>query len=242
MVSLRLQALICARLEVTLPKYFAFVSVLLILSNTSTYTQPLNAPTPSQSSVWSHNGSVMYLVANDSAREFYYQRPRPGMLEAGALPGTLLFRGQIKNGELSGTAYLFNPRCGAVPFEVKGSILDNGERILLTGQAPRVGQDCKAYGYHASDLEFRLLKRTEEAQSQQIPATAQTSIVEKPKAQEPLMEVDNPKLPSTRTVQPSVTDQTPSASKNLEDWIWTIELLVTGAFFFGILIWTLSKT
>jgi hypothetical protein len=240
-VSIRLQALICARLEITLPRYFAFVCILLFLLNTSTHTQPRNTPT-SQFSIWDHNGSVMYLVASGSSREFYYQKPRPGMLEAGARPGALLFRGQIKNAELSGTAYLFNPRCGAVPFEVKGSIVDNDERILLTGQAPQVGQNCKAYGSYANNLEFRLLKRTEEAQSQQTAATAQTPIVEKPKAQEPLREVDKPKLPNTQTVQPSVTDQTPSASKDLVDWIWAIELIMTSVFFFGILIWTLSKT
>src|SRR5262245_47507895 len=29
--------------------------------------------------IWDHNGSVMYLVANGSSREFYYQKPRQGM-------------------------------------------------------------------------------------------------------------------------------------------------------------------
>ena len=88
--------------------------------------------------VWDHNGSVMYLVANGSSREFYYQKPRPGMLDAGARPGSLLFRGQLNSGQYSGTAYFFNPLCGAIPFEVKGPILEDEERIVLTGQAPRV--------------------------------------------------------------------------------------------------------
>jgi hypothetical protein len=31
--------------------------------------------------IWDHNGSVMYLVANGPSREFHYQKPRAGMLE-----------------------------------------------------------------------------------------------------------------------------------------------------------------
>ena len=49
-----------------------------------------------ESTIWDHNGSVMYLIANGSSREIFYQKPRPGMLEAGARPGSLLFRGEIK--------------------------------------------------------------------------------------------------------------------------------------------------
>jgi hypothetical protein len=224
------------------PKYFAFVFSLLILLHTSTHAQPQNTPAPSQPSLWDHNGSVVYLVADGSAREFHYQKPRPGMLAAGARPGTLLFRGQIKDGELSGTAYLFNPRCGAVPFEVKGSIADNDERILLTGQTPRVGRDCKAHGSYASNLEFSLLKPTEQAPSQQTsaPPTAQTPAVEERKAQEPLREIAKPEPSTITTLQPPVTGEIPLASPELEDLILAGELIVIGVFFFGILIWILS--
>ena len=45
----------------------------------------------SERTVWDHNGSVMYLVANGASREFHYQKPRPGMLDAGVRPGSLLF-------------------------------------------------------------------------------------------------------------------------------------------------------
>ena len=123
----------------------------------------------------------MYLVANGSSREFYYQKPRSGMLEAGAYPDFLLFRGQIDNGQFSGTAYLFNAHCGQVPFEVKGPVLDNGGRVVLTGQAPRVGRNCQASGYYTSTLEFRLLKTTEVAQPPQPSTTAQAPDVEERK-------------------------------------------------------------
>ena len=36
--------------------------------------------------LWDHNGSVMYLVENGASREFYYQKPRAGMLEAERIP------------------------------------------------------------------------------------------------------------------------------------------------------------
>ena len=65
----------------------------------------------SEPTTWDHNGSVMYLVANGQSREFHYQKPRAGMLEVGVRPGSLLFSGQIDNGQYSGTAYIFNPHC-----------------------------------------------------------------------------------------------------------------------------------
>ncbi len=107
--------------------------------------------------LWDHNGSVKYLVANGSSREFYYQKPRPGILEVGAHPGSFLFQGQINKRQYSGTAYIFNPHCGPIPFEVKGPILDDDERIVLTGHAPLVGRNYRPYGSYTSNLEFRRL-------------------------------------------------------------------------------------
>jgi len=134
--------------------------------------------------IWDHNGSAMYLVESGSSREFHYLKPRPGMLEAGARPGSLLFRGQVENGQYSGTAYLFNPHCGAIPFQVKGPALDNDERIILTGQVPQVGRNCRIYGSYASNLEFSRLKPTDVAQSQEAEAT-QALGVEQPKSETP---------------------------------------------------------
>jgi hypothetical protein len=151
----------------------------------------------------------MYLIANDSSREFYYQKPRPGMLEAGAHPDSLLFRGQINDGQLSGTAYLFNPHCGQVPFEVKGPMLDNGGKVVLTGQAPRLGRNCQPYGNYTTTLEFRLLKTTEVAQPQPPPATAPTSNVEDSKSVPPSSDAGEPRQPITQSAQPTPMTQTP---------------------------------
>jgi hypothetical protein len=141
----------------------ALVAYVAWCSNAQTQTQT-TSPGPT---IWDHNGSVMYLIATGQSREFYYQKPRTGMIDAGAHPGSLLFRGEIDNGKVSGTAYIFNSRCGQIPFQVEGSILDNDERIMLTGQAPRVARNCRADGSYTSNLEFRLLKQNDGAQSQE---------------------------------------------------------------------------
>ena len=155
----------------------------------------------SEPTVWDHNGSVMYLVANGPSREFYYQKPLPGMLEVGVRPGSLLFRGEIDNGQYSGTAYIFSQHCGQTPFQVKGSVLDNDERIVLTGQAPRVGRNCRADGSSTSNLEFRRVKPNEGAQSQEqfTPATA------------PGVEVSKPEVPTLGDALPSAPTAQPPA-------------------------------
>ena len=109
-------------------------------------------------SLWSHNGSVLYLVANGTWREFHYKQPRPGMVQVGAYPDALLFRGQSINHEYFGTAFLFNSQCGQLPYQVRGSILDGYKRVLMTGQAPQVGPDCRVIGYFDDTLDFRLIE------------------------------------------------------------------------------------
>ncbi len=163
-----------------------------------------------ESTIWDHNGSVMYLVANGSSREFYYQKPRPGMLEAGARPGSLLFRGQVNEGQYSGTAYIFNAHCGPIPFQVKGPILDNDERIKLTGQAPRVVRNCSPYGTFTSNLEFRRLETKETAQSQVPLAATQPPAIGGLKPEVPAR--TGGELPSAPPAQPSVKTEIPVAA------------------------------
>jgi hypothetical protein len=140
-----------------MPKNFAPLVILPILFvSTCAFAQVPNAS--SDRTMWDHNGSVMYLIANGPTREFFYEKPRPGMLEAGAKTGSLLFRGEASNDQYSGTAYIFNLRCGQVPFNVKGAIVDGGDRIVLTGQAPRIGPNCQAYASYSTTLEFRWLR------------------------------------------------------------------------------------
>ena len=52
-------------------------------------------------SLWYHNGSIVYLVAKGTLREFHYKEPRLGMLDEGVRPGALLFRGQSNTIDIS---------------------------------------------------------------------------------------------------------------------------------------------
>ena len=190
-----------------MPKRFIFLWTIPLFFSTSLYAQPQDASPPAERTLWDHNGSIMYLIAIGSSRELHYQKPRPGMLEAGAHPDDVLFKGEINDGQISGTAYIFNAQCGQVPFHVKGPILDNGGRIVLTGQAPRIGRNCQTFGDHTSTLEFRLLKTSEVAQPS--PATAQAPNVEEPTRDPPPSDAAEPNLSNNSSAQPARTRQTP---------------------------------
>jgi hypothetical protein len=108
---------------------------------------------------WNHNGSTMYLLVKGSSREFYYERPRMGILEAGARRGALLFSGEVMDNAYQGVAYVFKGFCGQFPYQVSGPILDGGRRVVLRGQAPRVNAECQITGYLTDVLEFSLIDR-----------------------------------------------------------------------------------
>jgi len=196
-----------------IPRHFAFFAVLPVLFlNTSVHAQTADAS--ADRTIWDHNGSVMYLVANGSSRELYYEKPRPGMLEAGAKPGSLLFRGEVNNGQYSGTSYILNRRCGRIPFQVKGAILDNDQRIVLTGQAPRVGRNCKTYASYTTNLEFRLLKPIVESLSQE-----RVSDDEENKPEISLKAESEVEKPSASTAQEAAANDSPSAAKEVSPTI-----------------------
>jgi hypothetical protein len=110
-------------------------------------------------SFWSHNGSIMALVSDGASRAFYYLKPRPGMIEAGAQKGSLLFSGETVHDTYKGTAVIYNKRCGQIPYEVSGPILENGRKVVLQGLAPRIDNNCTRTGYLNDTLEFTLLGR-----------------------------------------------------------------------------------
>jgi hypothetical protein len=174
-----------------MPKNFApFVILPILFMSTRSQAQVPDAS--SERTMWDHNGSVMDLIANGSSREFFYEKPRAGMSEAGAKTGSLLFRGEVTSGQYSGTAYVFNPVCGQLPFQAKGAVLDDGKRIVLTGQAPRVGRNCQAYASYSTTLEFRLLTPIADSP----PSEPQKE--ENSKAEVPLMSGNAVNAPSAR--------------------------------------------
>jgi hypothetical protein len=124
-------------------------------------------PPPSDSggssgrSYWAHNGSVLYLIANGRSRELYYDTPKPGLVTAGATPGSLLFKGTFQNGTYSGTAYIFNKRCGTVPYQVSGPVSNDFESVTMQGDAPSgLDANCNPTKYVADTLQFSLCSKT----------------------------------------------------------------------------------
>ena len=119
-----------------------------------------NIPQPSQTQqlLWDHNGSTVYLVAQGRSRKFFYKQPREGLLIAGARPNELVFSGEVVGEQYRGVAYRFNSRCGKLPYQVSGPILDNYRRVELRGQAPRVDSNCGVTDYVDDLLVFQLIE------------------------------------------------------------------------------------
>lgn len=115
---------------------------------------------PVNFSVWTHNSSTVDLVSIGRSRTFFYQTPRPELADAGVGPGTLLFEGESNDQQYIGMAHRFGSTCGRTSYRVSGPILDNYERVAVTGEAPHLGSDCRVQGYFEDTLDFRLVKST----------------------------------------------------------------------------------
>jgi hypothetical protein len=182
-----------------MPKRFGLCCALLALS-TSALAQSRGPAARLESTLWDHDGSVVYLLALGAARELHYKEPRAGMVEAGARPGALLFRGTVANGQFVGTAFIFDRRCGPLPYPVSGPILDHDERVVLTGEAPLVGAKCRVQGHFTEVLEFRLQNANKTARAL-APEDAPSP---------PLPTEERPALPAPAPPAPSRESQSPS--------------------------------
>jgi tetratricopeptide (TPR) repeat protein/uncharacterized protein YgiM (DUF1202 family) len=111
---------------------------------------------------WNHNGSTMKLVAKGTRRRFYYERPRKGIRASGVRRGTLLFDGVREGFTYSGTARIFNSRCGTKTYAVSGSVSDDEETVTLLGRAPIVDSSCNLAGYRDDYLYFELKKQRDQ--------------------------------------------------------------------------------
>lgn len=103
----------------------------------------LGVSSPGQAdSLWSHNNSLMRLVETNNSIEIFYEQPRKELQERGVRPGTLLYRGAVMNGMVSGTARAYLTECkNPIEFELTGTISPQ-RLIALKGQRP-LTLDCK---------------------------------------------------------------------------------------------------
>ena len=92
--------------------------------------------------LWSHNQSLMRLVESNNGIEIFYEQPRKELQERGVKPGTLLYRGAVMNGVMSGTAHAYLTECKTpIEFELSGTFSPH-TLIALKGQRP-ITIDCK---------------------------------------------------------------------------------------------------
>lgn len=98
--------------------------------------------------LWDHNNSIMLVKLSSTSIEIYYQNPRQGMIDEGVRSGTLLFSGQRNGDRVSGTAYVFDRRCGSLPYQDDGEIIGN-RRIILNGRRvpTQLTSDCRVTGW-----------------------------------------------------------------------------------------------
>jgi hypothetical protein len=109
-------------------------------------------------SLWDHNGSTVSLEASGANRKFFYQAPRPGLPVAA---GTLLFSGTRNGTRYSGTAYVFSERCGAIGYQVSGSVTADDRSITMYGRAPLKNGSCNVVAYRDDVLVFTYLPPAE---------------------------------------------------------------------------------
>lgn len=82
-----------------------------------------------------HNGSAMRIEREGSRVRIVYDAPRPGLREAGVMPGMIVFEGVQTGDKLAGRAFAFKRGCQPAGYDVAGSIA--GDRIELNGPGPK---------------------------------------------------------------------------------------------------------
>lgn len=121
--------------------------------------EPGLAEMPSDGALWSHNGSIVRLVASGPNRTFLYENPRPGMRKAGARQGDVVFEGERDGQSYSGTAYIYSKTCGRKGYSVTGHVAEDDRGVVLEGEAPQFDEGCNVTGRRRDVLRFDYVKR-----------------------------------------------------------------------------------
>jgi hypothetical protein len=127
----------------------------------------------SQSSVWEHNGSTVYLSSKNTQRQFFYHKPRAGLEAGGVQSGTLLFSGRRIGGQYSGTAYIFSNKCGAVSYQVSGPVSPDDRIVTLYGKAPTLDEFCQTVAYRPDVLLLTLVTSSDQTAAANLDQTVE---------------------------------------------------------------------
>jgi len=128
------------------------------LTRSCRLTQPLAADLP-PGSFWTHVGSIVKLEAAKNRRKFTFYQISAPMAALGVKPGSLRFEGTMSGSEYFGTAVLYTEKCGTFRYPVSGDVENNEERVVLKGEAPKIGPRCKHLGKRDMTLTFDFIKR-----------------------------------------------------------------------------------
>ena len=93
-----------------------------------------------------HNGSEIVAMFDGAIMSMYYAKPKAGLKSAGIDHGTLLFRGQIKDGRIKGTAFAFRKGCPPAPYDVEGLTANGDIGFELAGAGPVFRPSCQVAG------------------------------------------------------------------------------------------------
>ena len=123
---------------------------------------PASPPTPvlpsgfPPKSTWNHNDSVMLVTTQGDKIVIAYDQPRQRMINEGVRSGTVLFDGRRSGNKLSGTAYVFDRRCGPISYPDDGEVLSGERQFLLSGRRvpTQLNADCKTVGYRVDPSVF----------------------------------------------------------------------------------------
>jgi hypothetical protein len=89
-----------------------------------------------------HNDSLVIMTHSEQgAVEIHYSEPRKALQIA---PGTPLFRGEERAGQIEGEAFVFKTGCAPAGYRVTGRRTDGV--LLLSGAAPHRGRGCEILG------------------------------------------------------------------------------------------------
>jgi hypothetical protein len=127
------------------------------VGNAGDSTESRNRFLMSSSSVWIHKGSILGLTRNGTRRTFRFLQTSGSLSSTSASRGSVLFDGTTLNGkDYTGTAYAFG-KCGTKPFEVTGSIAQDGKTITLTGRTSSYDEGCSVTDTGNVDIRLELI-------------------------------------------------------------------------------------
>lgn len=155
-----------------------------------------------------HNGSTMKVeVFSNGHTVISYVTPRPGLAEAGIIPGMIVFSGKYEAGHLTGKAYTFKAGCQPAAYDVGGGV--SRDTFVLTGPGPQ-RRGCTVIGLspaspHAS-LRFT------------IPAGAMDTLLTDasgPRTAKEMVTILAPAVPSPVVVAPEASAVAPMPALSL---------------------------